>query len=101
MTSRSRFAAPTFGTLLFALLLFAAWVRPFADLDFAWQVRTGEQIVRTGSLRVEEVSCCQCGLARRLQTAPKTNGPEVPLFARRGQAGGIGARQGASRRPSR
>ena len=62
MTSRFRFAAPTFATLLFALLLFAAWVRPFADLDFAWQVRTGEQILQTGSLHVEDQSDLQATL---------------------------------------
>ncbi len=52
--SRRWFGAPTLTTVMVALLLFAAWMRPFADLDFAWQVRTGEQIVRDGSLRVED-----------------------------------------------
>jgi hypothetical protein len=45
---------PNLLTLLLLLLLAAVWLRPFADLDFAWQVRTGGQIVETGSLRVED-----------------------------------------------
>jgi hypothetical protein len=57
MTSPERKRALTLGVggaVLFALVVFAAWVRPFADLDFAWQVRTGEQIVHSGSLHVKD-----------------------------------------------
>src|SRR5207248_2220148 len=32
------------------LLLGVNYFSPFADLDFTWQIRTGEQIVRTGLL---------------------------------------------------
>src|SRR5262249_15370711 len=45
---------PNLLTLLFLLLLLAIYWRPFADLDFAWQVRTGDEIVHTGKLRVED-----------------------------------------------
>src|SRR5690348_10058032 len=45
---------PNFLTLLLLLLLVAVWLRPFADLDFAWQVRTGGQIVDSGSLRIQD-----------------------------------------------
>ena len=41
-------------TLLFALLLLAIYFRPFADLDFTWQIRTGEQIVHNRSLHVAD-----------------------------------------------
>jgi len=46
--------SPNLLTLLFLLLLFAIYWRPFADLDFTWQVRTGGEIVRSGNLRVED-----------------------------------------------
>lgn len=44
----------TLGTMAFLLI----WcLSPFTDLDFTWQIRTGEQIVRTGELRgVDEFS---------------------------------------------
>ncbi len=45
---------PNLLTLLFLLLLSAIYWRPFVDLDFAWQVRTGGEIVRSGNLRVED-----------------------------------------------
>jgi len=45
---------PNLLTLFFLLLLFAIYGRPFADLDFAWQVRTGGEIVHSGKLRVED-----------------------------------------------
>jgi hypothetical protein len=41
---------PNAFSLLIILLLAVNYFSPFADLDFAWQVRTGEQIVRTGQL---------------------------------------------------
>src|SRR3954452_23655859 len=42
---------PNAFTLLLLILIGANYYAPFADLDFAWQIRTGEQIVRTGQLR--------------------------------------------------
>jgi hypothetical protein len=42
---------PNFATLACVVLLVASYVTPFADLDYTWQVRTGERIVQTGSLR--------------------------------------------------
>jgi len=45
---------PNVLSLLLLLLLLAVYWRPFADLDFAWQVRTGGDIVRSGRLRVED-----------------------------------------------
>lgn len=42
---------PNAVSLLFVVLLAATYLSPPADLDFAWQVRTGEQTVRTGELR--------------------------------------------------
>ena len=46
--------APTLFSLLLIALLAANYFAPFADLDFTWQVRTGEQIFRTGQLRPPE-----------------------------------------------
>jgi hypothetical protein len=43
---------PNCCTLLLGLLLLAVYFRPLADLDFTWQVRTGEQIIRNRSLHV-------------------------------------------------
>src|SRR5262245_17194273 len=45
---------PNLLTLLLLLLLLAVYCRPLADLDFAWQVRTGGEVVRTGQLRVAD-----------------------------------------------
>lgn len=36
------------------ILAGANYFAPFADLDFAWQVRTGERIIQTGSLQPTE-----------------------------------------------
>ncbi|HLJ94929.1 MAG TPA: hypothetical protein VKU02_17270 [Gemmataceae bacterium] len=44
-------ALPNLFSLLLIILVTANYFVPFADLDFTWQIRTGEQIVRTGSLR--------------------------------------------------
>ena len=38
-------------SILIVVLLAVNYFVPFADLDFAWQIRTGERIVATGSLR--------------------------------------------------
>jgi hypothetical protein len=35
-------------------LMAANYFNPFADLDYSWQIRTGERIVRTGMLRPPE-----------------------------------------------
>src|SRR5262249_45481878 len=43
---------PNAVSLLCLVLLAAAYFSPPADLDFTWQIRTGEHIVRTGQLRV-------------------------------------------------
>src|SRR5207237_5980148 len=45
------FTAPNLFSILLIVLLTTNYVVPFADLDFTWQIRTGEQIVRTGSLQ--------------------------------------------------
>jgi hypothetical protein len=45
---------PNVATLLFVLFCGLNYFSPLADLDWSWQVRTGEQIVRTGSLRVSD-----------------------------------------------
>ncbi|MFO0867210.1 MAG: hypothetical protein U0744_21655 [Gemmataceae bacterium] len=45
---------PNVATLLFVLFCGLNYFSPLADLDWSWQVRTGEQIVRTGSLRVAD-----------------------------------------------
>src|SRR5262245_14294814 len=50
----SRVPPPNALSLLLLVLLAALYFGTFADLDFAWQVRTGELIVRTGSLRPPE-----------------------------------------------
>ncbi len=42
---------PNVISVLFLLLLAAAYLSPPADLDFTWQIRTGEHIVRTRQLR--------------------------------------------------
>ena len=55
MPRRSRWdAAPNLLSLLLLLLLLAVYWRPFADLDFTWQVRTGGDILHGGGLRVED-----------------------------------------------
>jgi hypothetical protein len=41
-------------SLLAVVLLAVNYFSPFADLDYTWQVRTGERIVATGSLRVPD-----------------------------------------------
>jgi hypothetical protein len=42
---------PNFFSLLAILLLAVNYFAPFTDLDFSWQIRTGEQIWRTGELK--------------------------------------------------
>src|SRR5438105_11964521 len=45
---------PNLFSILVVLLLAFNYFVPFADLDFTWQIRTGEQIVRTGELQPSE-----------------------------------------------
>src|SRR5690349_17004154 len=42
---------PNLFSILVLLLLAVNYFVPFADLDFTWQIRTGEQIVQTGDLQ--------------------------------------------------
>ncbi|HBI44784.1 MAG TPA: hypothetical protein DDY78_18310, partial [Planctomycetales bacterium] len=42
---------PSAVSLLVVALIAANYFSPFADLDFTWQIRTGEEVVRTGDLR--------------------------------------------------
>ena len=42
---------PSAVSLLVVVLMAANYFSPFADLDFTWQIRTGEEVVRTGNLR--------------------------------------------------
>jgi hypothetical protein len=51
---RGRIPVPNVLSLFVIVLLAENYFSPFADLDFAWQVRTGEEIVRTGNLRVPD-----------------------------------------------
>jgi hypothetical protein len=45
---------PSLLTFCLVVLIAATYFAPFADLDFCWQIRTGELIVRTGDLRPPE-----------------------------------------------
>jgi hypothetical protein len=52
MVERSRWKyVPSAVSLLVVALIAANYFSPFADLDFTWQIRTGEEVVRTGDLR--------------------------------------------------
>jgi hypothetical protein len=52
MTSRTVWwQPPNVFALLVLVLLAVNYFSPFADLDYTWQIRTGEQIVATGNLR--------------------------------------------------
>jgi hypothetical protein len=46
--------APSVFSLLLLALIAANYFSPFGDLDYTWQVRTGERIVQTGRLRPTE-----------------------------------------------
>jgi hypothetical protein len=48
------FRWPHGGTLLFLFLVLVIYWRPMLDLDFAWQIRSGGEVVRTGSLRTTD-----------------------------------------------
>jgi hypothetical protein len=45
---------PNVFSLFVIVLLAANYFSSFADLDFSWQIRTGEEIIRTGQLRPVE-----------------------------------------------
>src|SRR5438132_3813238 len=45
---------PNLFSIFLILLLLTNYFAPFADLDFTWQIRTGEQIAKTGSFRSVE-----------------------------------------------
>jgi hypothetical protein len=47
-------ALPSLFTVVALALIAANYFTPFADLDFTWQIRTGEYIARTGSLQPVE-----------------------------------------------
>lgn len=49
-----RISWPNIFTLLALALVGVGYFSVFADLDWSWQVRTGEVIVQTGTLRVED-----------------------------------------------
>jgi hypothetical protein len=45
---------PNAVSLLVLLLLALNYFSPFSDLDYTWQIRTGERILQTGSLRTTD-----------------------------------------------
>jgi hypothetical protein len=49
-----RIPCPNILALACVCLIGANYFGPFADLDFTWQVRTGERIVQTGTLRTPD-----------------------------------------------
>lgn len=54
LSSERSYRWPSAVSLFLVVLLLVTYLAPFADLDWSWQIRTGEQIVRTGSLRVTD-----------------------------------------------
>jgi hypothetical protein len=55
MPERSAWKQPPNGfSLLLIVLLAANYFVPFGDLDFAWQIRTGERVLETGQFRPPE-----------------------------------------------
>jgi hypothetical protein len=46
--------SPNLLSALLIVLIATSYYAPFADLDFTWQIRSGERIVQTGSLRPPE-----------------------------------------------
>lgn len=55
LRSVAKFELPNLLSLALIVLIVGAYLSPFADLDFSWQVLTGKQIVETGSLRVTDL----------------------------------------------
>jgi len=54
MISKRTLRWPNAFTLLAVALILVSYCAVFADLDWAWQVRTGELIVQTGTLRISD-----------------------------------------------
>ena len=54
LPSRGGWKLPNAFSLVVVLLLAVNYFSPFADLDYTWQVRTGEQILQSGRLRTED-----------------------------------------------
>jgi hypothetical protein len=50
----TRLGPPNFLSCLLIILIATSYYAPFADLDFSWQIRSGERIIQTGSLRPPE-----------------------------------------------
>ena len=48
LPSRGGWKFPNAFSVVVVLLLAANYFSPFADLDFTWQIHTGEEILRTG-----------------------------------------------------
>jgi hypothetical protein len=55
LTWLRRVPIPNVLTLACVCLILANYLGPFADLDFTWQIRTGEQIAETRTLRTPDV----------------------------------------------
>src|SRR5262249_400525 len=52
MTERPAWKQPPNAFAVLVIVLLAGnYFSPFADLDYTWQIRTGELIVQTGNLR--------------------------------------------------
>jgi len=54
MQNPFRLTAPSVLTILLAVLMAVVYIRPISDLDFGWQVRTGERILASGRMRQPE-----------------------------------------------
>lgn len=54
MKSVLRWAWPSLLSLVFGVLLTVVYIRPISDLDFGWQIRTGERILSSGQLQQPE-----------------------------------------------
>ena len=48
----NRPAWPNMLSVALAALLAAVFLGPFGDLDYSWQILTGQQIIQSGQLRV-------------------------------------------------
>jgi hypothetical protein len=54
LPSRGGWKFPNAFSVVVVLLLAVNYFSPFADLDYTWQERTGEQILQSGRLRTED-----------------------------------------------
>src|SRR5438093_1294593 len=50
----SSFRWPNLASVLLGTLILVVWWQPPGDLDHTWQIRMGEQIVRTGQIHPPE-----------------------------------------------